>query len=705
MWRFVGFVILVIAGLAGVFYYKGFTEETKAAQAFKKPEQRQVKSVIEMAKEPVVVVNPNNKTVSNIRRSGSIIIPAELKPKEEQEVTFEIENATASILDIPKDIGADVKPGDTLVKMEDIMAKARLDAQIIQATELSDSKIRAAENALDVYVKEVIRTEPLVKQGAASQADFDLALARREQARQDIVKAKCEKKFEEARLAEISQQYKLYEIKSRINGTIVKVFKKKGASVRTSEPILHIINDKQLTVDGAFESGFSDSLKKGMTVILEPENDREARFVYNGHTGSVTGLAMAPQARFLASSSDDSTVVLWDLQSSSTLPWFRLERNDHRRVACKCVAVSPAVNKDTYQILAGYVDGSIYQWTIKLDGNQAPQVETKVWEKAHEQAVNCISFRGDGNYVVSGSDDRRVALWNVAEGKRLYWVQAEATGSGSTHAGAVTSAIFSKDGQYLLTTGTDNSIRRWKLGAAKDGSELVKASMGRTGDVSKINLADDGRFILAEQGDELRVLDSTTLEPVSVINSRRSGRFVQFAQLSPNGQWAVAATDQGRNLLIRLPKLPEAKKDAFPTPVSIGAAVPGKTPATTAPSVPVSTPAVISSTDHWLQDGSIGAHFTLPEAVKATSAVFLTTASQSYVFMGSSDNKIRVWVLPTVQELTSPLLAKLVFKSPQVESGTGLIRVQAEFDNTGARKLETGKRVTMIVYPDANDQK
>jgi hypothetical protein len=73
--------------------------------------------------------------------------------------------------------------------------------------------------------------------------------------------------------------------------------------------------------------------------------------------------------------------------------------------------------------------------------------------------------------------------------------------------------------------------------------------------------------------------------------------------------------------------------------------------------------------------------------------------------MGSTDNKIRVWVLPTEQELTSPLLAKLVFKSPQVESGTGLIRVQAEFDNTGARKLETGKRVTMIVYPDANDQK
>ncbi|MFT3878441.1 MAG: hypothetical protein QM703_02135 [Gemmatales bacterium] len=250
MWRFIGFVVLVIVGLAGVFYYKGFTEDNKIAQTIKKPENRLVKSAIEPAKQPVVKITPSPSAMNGIRRSGAIIIPAELKAKDEQEVTFEIENANATILDIPKDIGADVKPGDVLVRMEDIMAKARLDAQIIQATELSDSKIRAAENALDVYVKEVIRTEPLVKTGAASQADLDLALARREQARQDIVKAKCEKKFEEARLAEITQQYKLYEIKSRINGTIVKVFKKKGASVRTSEPILHIINDKQLTVDG-----------------------------------------------------------------------------------------------------------------------------------------------------------------------------------------------------------------------------------------------------------------------------------------------------------------------------------------------------------------------------------------------------------------------------------------------------------------------
>lgn len=700
MWRFFGFLALVIVGLAAVFYYKGQAEDNKVAQSARKAEpHRVVTSPLEAAKPPQVL-RTNTQNAANIRMGGAIIIPAELKPKEEQELTFEIENATASILEIIKDIGAEVKPGDSLVKLEDIMSKARLDAQVIQATEVSDSKIKAAENALDVYEKEVARNQKLVKDGATSIADLELSVARREQARQDIVKAKSEKRYEEARLREIAQQYQLYDIKSRITGKIIKVYKKKGSNVRSSEPIMQIINDKSLIAEGAFEAGFSRRLHEGMTVVLEPENDQEARFVFNGHTGPVTGLALAPQSRFLASSSDDGSVVLWDLINISSLPWIRLERGDQRRIACKCVAISPAVNKDVYQVIAGFADGSITQWNVKIDGKQQPTVERKAWDKSHDQSVNCIAFRSDGLYVATGCDDRRVGLWNASDGKRIYWVQAEANGTGSTHSGAVTSVNFSKDGQFLLTSGTDNSIRRWKLGSPKEGSELVKVVMGRNGDVGRLSLADDGRYLFSEHGDELRLLDSTTLEPVSVISSRRQGRFVQFAHLSQNGQWAVTSTDQGRNLLIRLPKLPETKLAA-----SLPALTKG-TPVIATPTSPNATaPTGNTTTDLWLKDGSIGAHFTLPEAVRATCAIFHTTPDQSLVFMGSTDNKVRVWELPTVTELTTPLLGKVIFKSTQVESGTGLIRIQAEFDNSGSRKLETGKRVTMIVYPDATDPK
>lgn len=681
MWRFVGFVLLVLAGLAAVFYYKGQAEDNKLIQTMQKEAAKQVVATpLDAAKAPVVKVTTTSEMISSIKTGGAIVIPAELKPREEQEATFEVENANASILEIPKGIGTEVKPGDTLVVLEDILAKARLEAQRIQAGEISDSKIKAAENALEVYVKEVARQEQMIKTGATSQSELDLALARRNQAQHDIVKAKSEQKFEQARLIEVERQHALFQIKSRIPGRVIKVFKKIGNSVRNGEAVLQVVNDKSLIVEGAFESGFSESLREGMTVILEPENDREAKFVYNGHTGAVTGLALAPLSRFLASSSDDGSVILWDMHAVSSLPWVRLERNDQRRVACKCVTVSPAVNNDTYQILGGFADGSIYQWTVKITGNTPPKVEAKTLDKVHDQSVNTIAFRADGKYAASGSDDRRVAIWNIIDGKKLYWVQADVSGHGSTHFGGITSIIFSKDGQYLLTTGTDNAIRRWKLGSTN--SELVKTVMGRTGDVRHINLADDGRYLFSEHGDELRLLDSQTLEPVSVLSSRRQGRFVQFAELAPSGEWAVAATDQGRNLLIRMPQLNQDNA----TPVS----VPGK---------------AATSTESWLKDGSIGAHFMLPEAVRANCALFLPSAKQTYVFMGSTDNKIRVWQMPSHGELTSPILAKLSFKSSQVESGTGLIRVQAEYDNSGKVRLETGKRVTMIAYPDAVDPK
>ncbi len=56
MWRFFGFVALVIAGLAAVFYYKGQAEDNKVVQqAARKDQQRLiVSSPLAEAKAPQV---------------------------------------------------------------------------------------------------------------------------------------------------------------------------------------------------------------------------------------------------------------------------------------------------------------------------------------------------------------------------------------------------------------------------------------------------------------------------------------------------------------------------------------------------------------------------------------------------------------------------------------------------------------------------
>jgi WD40 repeat protein len=691
MWRFIGFVLLVLGGLAAVFYYFGLTEEAGQRVAARKANE------LRRVQKPLQVANAAAAPVAapimqpGLSRLGSIVITgAETRPKEEQEVSPEI-NGVVAITKIHFDVGSVVKPGDLLVQLDDRKIKKELRSQEIMATTVSDSKIRQALNAKTVYEKAWERAKQLDRTGGISKADMEMDFARLEQSSSEIVKAESEKEFEGARFEALKLQYELYQLRSRIHGTVVRISRKEGNNVREGEPILTIVNDKHLVAEGAVEAGFTRNLRAGMTVVIEPENEREPRAVLDGHTGPINGLSVAPQGRFLASGSEDGTVILWNVERLVRLPWLKLERDDRRRVGCKCVAISPAVTKDTYTILAGYADGAVFAWSLNINPDGTVKHTVKQLPKEHDQAVNSISFTRDGRFAATGSDDRRVALWDVGAGKRLYWVHADLTDLGNAHHGAVTSVLFLPTGQSLITSGTDNIIRRWKLGA--EGSELERQVSGRTGDVTKINLADDGRYLIFDHNDELTLIDSTTLEPKSVMNSRRSGRFVQFAQFSPDGRVAVSATDQGRAMLLRLPKLADRVEVAQ-------APAPANTPVSTAPAAPAA-PETQSTTDLWLQEGAIGAHFSLPEAVKATCAQFLPIGDRLFLLMGSSDNKIRLWELPSHTELTTPVLAQLKFVSPQVESGTGLVRVQAEFENT--RKLETGKRVAMLVYPDAAD--
>ena len=123
--------------------------------------------------------------------------------------------------------------------------------------------------------------------------------------------------------------------------------------------MMYIVNDKSLVADGAVESGLAGQLTPGMTVVLEPENDRESELhVRRPHRGRDRS-GLAPQYRFLASSSDDGSVILWNLQPLSRLPWLRLERPD---LAASAASASPsALPSPTtrYQVLAGYADGSL----------------------------------------------------------------------------------------------------------------------------------------------------------------------------------------------------------------------------------------------------------------------------------------------------------------------------------------------------------
>uniref|UniRef100_A0A3Q4I4P8 Katanin p80 (WD repeat containing) subunit B 1 n=1 Tax=Neolamprologus brichardi TaxID=32507 RepID=A0A3Q4I4P8_NEOBR len=119
-------------------------------------------------------------------------------------------------------------------------------------------------------------------------------------------------------------------------------------------------------------------------------------FRYKGHTQAVRSLAFSPDGKWLASASDDCTVKLWDLAQGKTITEFK-----SHTAAVNIVQFHP----NEYLLASGSSDRTIKLWDLEkftmigsLEGDTTP--------------VRCICFSPDGSCLYSGATDSlRVFGW------------------------------------------------------------------------------------------------------------------------------------------------------------------------------------------------------------------------------------------------------------------------------------------------------
>jgi WD40 repeat protein len=81
--------------------------------------------------------------------------------------------------------------------------------------------------------------------------------------------------------------------------------------------------------------------------------------------------------------------------------------------------------------------------------------------ESHTGYVRSVAFSPGGEYVVSGSGDNTIRVWNVATGRaesRLF----------EGHTNYVTSVAFSPDGRRIVSGSADKTIRIWDADADSD---------------------------------------------------------------------------------------------------------------------------------------------------------------------------------------------------------------------------------------------
>ncbi|HEY6952269.1 MAG TPA: WD40 repeat domain-containing protein, partial [Bacteroidota bacterium] len=148
-----------------------------------------------------------------------------------------------------------------------------------------------------------------------------------------------------------------------------------------------------------------------------------------------------------------------------------------------CALFSP----DGKYLLSGSTDNTIKVWEI-ASGKEFRTLNGPT------RRITSMAISPDGRYVVSGDEEYRnnLKLWNLSTG------QIEKTFGGHPEIEGTTCVAFSPDGKYILSGG-DTTVKLWDIASGKE----IRRFIGNTSGIRAIVVSPDGRYVVCGSRDNI----------------------------------------------------------------------------------------------------------------------------------------------------------------------------------------------------------
>ncbi len=204
------------------------------------------------------------------------------------------------------------------------------------------------------------------------------------------------------------------------------------------------------------------------TVELRASDSGQVLSVLGKHGTAVAAVEFSPDDRWLVSSGESFSVVLWDV-AARTQHWALPA--DTERIAS--LAFSPDGT-----MLVGIYNGRLRFWNVA-----AGQPATPLTERPDNDANQCVRFSPDGTILAVAENDRAIHLWDFPSRTRI----AVLVG----HLHHMRNLCFSPDGRRLASCSRDGTVRIWDL---RTYQELLTLE-GHNGPVDRVQFSPDGRVL------------------------------------------------------------------------------------------------------------------------------------------------------------------------------------------------------------------
>ncbi|KAK7113715.1 cilia- and flagella-associated protein 52-like [Littorina saxatilis] len=157
------------------------------------------------------------------------------------------------------------------------------------------------------------------------------------------------------------------------------------------------------------------------------------------HKGKVTSIQIHPNDRSAVSASTDGSTIIWDLETN-TRSQIVLANTLFK---CVCFGAKGV------HILTSGTDHKIGYWEVQ-DGSALRELEG-----SKTGAINTMDISSDGNYYITGGEDRLLKLWKYNEG--------QVTHVGIGHSAQITKARICPNRKLIVSCSADGAVHIWKF--------------------------------------------------------------------------------------------------------------------------------------------------------------------------------------------------------------------------------------------------